>query len=317
VTTARQYWDVLRTVRNEVALLFGVDMARTSREVRAADNGNLVPVAALAKALVDKGVLMDSDIETALSNAVSADGSFWDPEPPEPPVQGETAGPWDTFPGETFEGGVNGVDASALNTAFAQGPVGDSLLSADGSMKFDSSTAAAGSLSLKTITNDGTSRGLATPVFDSSATLFARAYFKATTIPPSSAGVRILSFRPDLAADAALEVNIDGDDGLPSMVLSGGVGLPDATMPNVCDGAWWRVEVGFYATTLTPQCELRLYTGANLTGTTMTAGYQGGYDGSRASIAVVGHASSRLVSGDTWTCWLDNVAFSTSGWIGP
>lgn len=316
MTTTRHLWDTVRAARDTIALLLGSDITRMGKEGRAAHGATLAPMAALAKALVDKGVLTESDVITALSNSVSADGSYWDPEPTDPPVPGETAGSWDTFPGETFESGANGVDATALNTAFAGGQVGDSLLPASGSMKFDSSTAQAGSLSLKTITNDGTSRGLASAVYDSSATLFARFYFKASAVPPRENGVRVLSFLPTLADGACFEVNIDGS-GLPGIFLSGGDGRPDDTMPNVCDGAWWRIEAGIYTTTLLPVCEVRLYTGANLTGTTMTDGYQADYDATRVTVALIGHPGSRLSSGDTWACWMDNVEFSSSGWIGP
>lgn len=314
MTSTRGFFDQLKATRDAVGLIMGVDSRTSSKELRALANSDLVGAAAVFKALLDKGVLTDADVSAAIGGAVSGDGSFWDPEPETP--TDALAAAWSTFPGEDFEGGVNGIDATDLNTAFAGGQVGDSLLAIDGSVTFDSSTARSGSLSMKTITANGTWRGLQTATYESTATLFTRFYFKASAVPPDVDGVRVLSLYPgDISGGPSFELGIDGGGG-PGVFLTGGVGRIDATMPNVCNGSWWRVETGIYETTLLTGSEVRLYTGANLTGTTIDHDFQTDYDGSRVTSAVIGQSGSRLVSGG-FTCRMDDVAFSDSGWVGP
>jgi hypothetical protein len=88
VATTRQYWNQLRTTRNQIGLLMGADVTALSVEQRILSNATLAVIALVVKALTDKGVLADADLVTARNNALGADGSAWDMEPLQPPGVG-------------------------------------------------------------------------------------------------------------------------------------------------------------------------------------------------------------------------------------
>ena len=78
MATTRQYWNALKSTRDQIAVLMGVDVAGMPKTARALANANLATVGIVVKALTDKGVISDADL-TAARNAAIAD--VWDDEP--------------------------------------------------------------------------------------------------------------------------------------------------------------------------------------------------------------------------------------------
>lgn len=78
MATVRAYLTALGTTRNQVAALFGTDIAQLPKEIRASSNANLVCIALVVKALTDKGVITPADLQAAQA-AVLAD--VWTQEP--------------------------------------------------------------------------------------------------------------------------------------------------------------------------------------------------------------------------------------------
>lgn len=317
MASTRSYFDTLQSVRDLIGAPLGIDLSMAEDALRRAADADLSVVAVLAKILVDKGVCTDAELQTFLNGAAAGtDGSVWTPDSQENPP-----GNWafDAFPGEGFETGANGDDATASNTAFARGPVGDSLLTANGTCRFDSSTSAVGSKSLKTVTQGPWSRGLRTDTYAAANPLYSRFYFKAAAAP-ASAACRIFSAQvnpdPGSGLDAedqwTFELGVDSPSGKPFIFDNLSAVFPGGSS-SICNNAWWRIELGIYGTT----CELRAYTGVNLTGTTTTFSYTGSYSGKAVNSVMIGQPGSRLSTGQTWTTWHDSVAFSTSGWVGP
>jgi hypothetical protein len=85
VATVRGYWNTLRTVRNQIAYVMGVDATTVSKDVRALANANLAAVAIVIKCLTDKGVLTDAELQARATAALGTDGSLWDDELVNPP----------------------------------------------------------------------------------------------------------------------------------------------------------------------------------------------------------------------------------------
>lgn len=314
MANARQYFDTLKDARDRLALILGVDADACPDDVRRLANANIAVVAVLAKNLVDGGVLTDAQLQKSLNDAVGGvDGSTWTDSPVTPPP--DTVPAFDTFPGEGFEAGTSGADATEANTAFVAGQVGDSMLPANGTCVFDSSTQVAGSNSLATMTANGFTRALRTDTYAATDTLYVRFYFRAASGPPAS-GSQVFSaqFNPSesTASAAGFGVGLDAA-GWPAM-FDGGIGrLAGTTPPSVCDGAWWRLEAAIYGTT----CELRGYTGPNLTGTTAAFTFTGTYSAGPVNVVNIGQPYPLFGSGDTWTVYHDDVAISAAGWVGP
>lgn len=316
MTTSRAYWDALKATRDKISILMGVDISSMGSDSRTAADATMATVAALAKTLVDKGLISDTDLQTAVNAAVSSDGSIWDAEAVQPGGPGNTgASDWSTFPGEGFESGTNGADATAANTAFAAGQVGNSLLATNGTVTFDSSQHAVGSFSAKTFTQGGWTRALRTATYAATGTLYTRFYFRATGGPPAS-GSQVFSaqLNPDLSTpnQNGFALGLDSA-GWPAMFDGAVARLAGTTPPSICNGSWWRIEAAIYGTT----CECRTYTGANLTGTTASATWTGSYTSGSVNVVNIGQPYPLFGSGSSWTVWHDNVAFSTSGWVGP
>lgn len=79
MATPRTYWNALRSTRNKIALAMGVDVANTPKDMRALGNANLAVIVILVKALTDKNVLTDADLQAAQS--LIENPAQWDDEP--------------------------------------------------------------------------------------------------------------------------------------------------------------------------------------------------------------------------------------------
>jgi hypothetical protein len=78
MTTVRQYWNSLVATRNTVALRLGVSVPDTQKTARALANADLALVAVVCKAIVDKGLLTDADLQAARDAAIA---DTWNDEP--------------------------------------------------------------------------------------------------------------------------------------------------------------------------------------------------------------------------------------------
>lgn len=319
MTSAREYFDTLKTARDAIGTKMGVIIPGADFSLRVVADADLAVVGILAKRLVDSGAFTDAQLQSAIAAAVNGtDGSTWTDDPSGGGVDPGTGNPFDNFPGESFETGTSGAAADASNTAFTRGPVGDSLLSSNGTMTFDSSTAAVGTKSLRTFTRDGWSRALRTDTYTTTSTLYARFYFRATAATPASAST-IFATMLNPASGSGLGGDIPEAFTLGIEATTGKVFMFDqaaslgGSTSNVCNGSWWRIEAAISGTTAT----VRLYTGANLTGTTINETFSGTYSATPVNSAMIGQPGSRMSSGQTWTTWHDKTAFSTSGWVGP
>lgn len=85
MATTRGYWNVLRTTRDLIGMRMGVDVNGCGKEARALANANLAAVAIVIKALTDKGVVTDAELQARANAALGQDGSIWDDEPLQPP----------------------------------------------------------------------------------------------------------------------------------------------------------------------------------------------------------------------------------------
>jgi hypothetical protein len=90
MTTISQYVKVMRDAQADAARRLGMDLATTDKAFRIAALSALAVQAVVVKALVDKGVITDTELLTAL-NAMRASGY----RPAEEPVN---PAPWDTTP---------------------------------------------------------------------------------------------------------------------------------------------------------------------------------------------------------------------------
>jgi hypothetical protein len=81
MATVRQYFNALRATRNQVALFMGADLTSTPKDMRSGDNAGLAAVAVVIKALTDKGVISDAELQAAQTAALA---DLWDTEPPLP-----------------------------------------------------------------------------------------------------------------------------------------------------------------------------------------------------------------------------------------
>jgi hypothetical protein len=84
VTTVKQYVDAL-TVKQDYlcSTYFGVDVSRAgSTELRAINLLQKVWLGGLMKALTDKGLLTDAEIDAAINSTL---GDGWPPVPLDPP----------------------------------------------------------------------------------------------------------------------------------------------------------------------------------------------------------------------------------------
>jgi hypothetical protein len=312
VTSAYDYWLTLKNSRDSIALQFGVQADGIAPETRRLADANLAVAATLAKALVDHSVLTDTQVQTALTAASSGtDGSVWSDAVT--PVTGAT---FADFQEEPFEFAVAADDCTADNTSFARGQVGDSMLPSLGSIVIDTSTHNSGSKSAKTSTSGGWSRALRTDTYTDELTVYVRFYFKAAA-PPGTSDCRLFAFQRDPnpgtdvgAAVWSLELSVDSS-GHPTLI-DGGTPRNPTSPPNICNNAWWRVEIGLYGAT----CECQLYTGSNLQGLFPDFSWTDGYSSGPVNSAVVGQPRSQLTSVQSWNTWHDDVAFATAGFIG-
>lgn len=78
MATVRQYWNALRATRNTLALRLGIDLTASSKELRATSGSDLAAVAIVIKALTDKGVISDAELQAAQQAALA---DAWDDEP--------------------------------------------------------------------------------------------------------------------------------------------------------------------------------------------------------------------------------------------
>lgn len=317
MTSASDYFLALRSARDQVALLLGVDVVTVATEIGVAD-ANLAVSAVLAKDMVDHGVLTAAQLQASLDDAVSgADGSVWADVPVDYTVVSNSV-----WSGEGFEGAASGTPASHTNTAFTRGQVGDSLLPSTGSAVFDSTQHQGGSQSLKVTTSDGYSRALRSPTWFYQPTLNVRFYFRATAAPAtSSCAIYAAQLHPadgtGLTADYwSSELRIDST-GKPRMYDNGVERAPGVgTQPNICDGNWWRVEAMFDERS-SAGCETRVFGGADLLTTTPTFSWTGTYTGRGLDSMLIGQPRSALTAGQSWTCWFDDVDAVNGYWIGP
>jgi|1185.fasta_scaffold03724_4 hypothetical protein len=81
MASTRQYWNALKSTRNAIALDMGVQESLTPKDMRASDNAGLAAVAIVIKALTDKGVLTDAELQAAQAAALA---DIWDEEHPLP-----------------------------------------------------------------------------------------------------------------------------------------------------------------------------------------------------------------------------------------
>lgn len=81
MATLRQYATRMRATQNKVAVKLGSDLSTAPKELRVAVTSVLVVVAVLVKAIVDKGVLTDAELQTALT---AAEDDLYDDEPRNP-----------------------------------------------------------------------------------------------------------------------------------------------------------------------------------------------------------------------------------------
>lgn len=90
MTTIPQYVKIMRDTQWDIAKRLGADISATDQQTRIALLSNLSVQAVLIKLLVDKGIVTDAELLTAV-NALRS--SPWQPprEPPQP-------APWDTTP---------------------------------------------------------------------------------------------------------------------------------------------------------------------------------------------------------------------------
>jgi hypothetical protein len=90
MSTIPQYVKIMRDAMWDIAQRFGVDLTQEPKATRAVMLSNLAVQAVLIKALVDKGVITDTELLAAI-NAMRS--SPWSPGPlPVRPVD------WDTVP---------------------------------------------------------------------------------------------------------------------------------------------------------------------------------------------------------------------------
>lgn len=313
MSSSEDYFLTLKTPRDKIALGFGVDVNQGSTDQLFIADADLGTLAAVVKLLVDKGVLADADVQTALTAAASgADGSVWTDL-----VTPPTGATFDDFEEEPFEFVPAGTTADATNTSFGRGQVGDSLLPSLGTMTIDSTVHQSGTRSLKTHTAGGWSRALRTNTYALTSTAYVRFYFKAAA--PGTSNCRIFAFQQnpnagtDIGADVwSLELAVD-TAGHPTLIDNGTARTPTSP-PNICNSAMWRVEVGLYGAT----CECRLWTGGNLQGTgTPSFSWTASYGAGAVNSALVGQPRSLLTSVQSWDTWHDDVAFATATWPPP
>lgn len=79
MATVQQYFNALRTTRNTLCGLLGVSFPDTEKTVRTLSSSDLACLAVVVKALTDKGVITDADLQAAQASALTG---AWDAEPP-------------------------------------------------------------------------------------------------------------------------------------------------------------------------------------------------------------------------------------------
>lgn len=316
MTEVRTYWDLLGVSRDVIAKAMGTDIRFSPPDARAYANATLGIIAALAKALVDNGIITADQLQAATDAALGADGTAWDYEVPSDDVPAWTS--MDNFGPELFEGGANGVSVDDTNSDFSGGVATDPLAAGVVSATFDTTQFYADSTSMKTVTNDGASIALRTGVHLPATQLHVRFYFRATAAPASTCSIYAAQFNGFTSGSTAAErwnfevaVNSSGQAVMyENGTLRAGSGSP----PNICDGTWWRIEAMYsYMGT----CETRLYGGANVSTTTITYSWTGAYLGGAANSLLVGQPRSQLTSGQSWTVWHDNFDTYVTDWLGP
>lgn len=81
MATVRAYWGSLRNTRNTIAQLLGTDIRGADTQVRAVSGADLATVAIVMKALVDKGLISNAELDAARDAALA---ELWDTEQPLP-----------------------------------------------------------------------------------------------------------------------------------------------------------------------------------------------------------------------------------------
>lgn len=77
-TPVRTYFGILRTLANQLGLALGSDITTLPKDVRVGDAAGLAAVSVLCRALVDKGLITNADLQTAVT---AAQAETWPDEP--------------------------------------------------------------------------------------------------------------------------------------------------------------------------------------------------------------------------------------------
>jgi len=77
-TPVMTYAATLRTLANQLGLALGCDITQLPKDVRVSDFAGLAAVAIVCRAIVDKGLLTNADLQAAVT---AAQAETWPNEP--------------------------------------------------------------------------------------------------------------------------------------------------------------------------------------------------------------------------------------------
>lgn len=217
----------------------------------------------------------------------------------------------------TAEGGSDTTVVSAANSGGASGTAFDSVTNPSSIMTFSSTQEHAGSLALRTA-----QPGVAVSTYgvwngwgSLTTSIYTRLYFYVSAVNVANL---ILGWRSNTDAAAGyMGINATG-----KIVMQNAAGTAVSTSTTtISANTWYRLETRIQASTTVGQVEWRLYTGANLDGTTTTEAPAAVTNAVlTANIAGVRIGPAGITSGGAATNitgYLDDIGINNTTWLGP
>lgn len=217
----------------------------------------------------------------------------------------------------SFDGGTHNTTISTSNSGGTSGRAFDQVLIGGGglqTLKFDNTQFHRGPLSIKT---GGLSNGFSDFVAWNAATLgtnyetFLRGYFYFTAYPGSTTNTGIMA-TVDSAQATASEVRVNSDG---TLAIWNGVGLQATGTYSIPLNQWVRVEIHTIHNTSSGVIDVKVWgTSPDSTGTPDDDFSASGIN-TKANVERARYGCT--INGGHVDFWIDDVAVSNAGWLGP